>query len=114
MSAPDEAASKNTGVKTLAIRLEPEMHAQLTLIAGLRGSTVTDEFRGALVAHIAAAKQAPELANKADTALADIEREAALRRDAIASLFGAEQPPATGSRSRPTRKGAGDSSPDES
>ncbi|MFH5227297.1 hypothetical protein [Antrihabitans spumae] len=113
MSTPDEVSSKTSGVKTLAIRLEPEMHAQLTLIAGLRGSTVTDEFRAALVAHIEAAKNAPELANKADTALADIEREAALRRDAIASLFGAEQPPTAGSRSRPTRKSTG-GSPNES
>ncbi|MEE2032981.1 hypothetical protein Q8814_12790 [Rhodococcus sp. CC-R104] len=90
MSAPDEPTSKGGGVKTLAIRLEPEMHAQLSLIAQLRGSTITDEFRAALVAHIEAAKSAPELANKADTALADIEREAAVRREAIASLFAAD------------------------
>ena len=29
------------GVKTLAIRLEPDVHTQLTLIAQLRGSTIT-------------------------------------------------------------------------
>ncbi|MFD6883668.1 hypothetical protein [Rhodococcus sp. NPDC060084] len=107
MSAPDEPTNKGGGVKTLAIRLEPEMHAQLSLIAQLRGSTITDEFRAALVAHIEAAKSAPELANKADTALADIEREAALRREAIAALFA---PDATSpSSTRPSRKGAGES-----
>ncbi len=109
MSVPDEATSKGSGVKTLAIRLEPDMHAQLSLIAQLRGSTITDEFRAALVAHIATAKGAPELASKADAAVADIEREAALRREAIATLFAADPPPATsGSRARGGRKEAGD------
>ncbi|MBF6097841.1 hypothetical protein IU510_07085 [Nocardia cyriacigeorgica] len=107
MSAPDEPTNKGGGVKTLAIRLEPEMHAQLSLIAQLRGSTITDEFRAALVAHIEAAKSAPELANKADTALADIEREAALRREAIAALFAPDATSA--STARPSRKGAGES-----
>jgi hypothetical protein len=113
MSTQDEAPSKNGGVKTLAIRLEPEMHAQLSLIAQLRSSTITDEFRAALVAHIAAAKTAPELASKADNALADIERQAALRREAIATLFATEEPPTSG-RSRGTRKAQGDGSSDGS
>ena len=112
MSIADEASSKVGGVKTLAIRLEPDMHAQLSLIAQLRGSTITDEFRAALVAHIAAAKTAPELASRADNALADIERDATLRREAIASLFAAEEAPTSGGRSRGSRK-AGGSSPDE-
>lgn len=107
MSVPDEATSKGSGVKTLAIRLEPDMHAQLSLIAQLRGSTITDEFRAALVAHIATAKGAPELAGKAETAIADIEREAALRREAIATLFAADAPTASGSRARGGRKETG-------
>lgn len=108
MSVPDEATSKASGVKTLAIRLEPDMHAQLSLIAQLRGSTITEEFRTALVAHIAAAKGAPELAERAESAVADIERHAALRRDAIATLFAADPPPTTsGGKSRGGRKEAG-------
>lgn len=82
------------------------MHAQLSLIAQLRGSTITDEFRAALVAHIEAAKSAPELASKADTALADIEREATLRREAIAALFAADAPPKGAPRG--SRKAGGD------
>ena len=91
-------------VKTLAIRLEPVLHAQLSLIAQLKNSTITDEIRSAIEAHIAATKAAPELAGKADSVLEEIEREAASRREAIATLFGSDsdsQPPSSGtSRSR--------------
>ena len=63
------------GVKTLAIRLEPDVHAQLSLIAQLRGRTITDEIRAALEAHIGAVKASPELAARADSVLEDIERD---------------------------------------
>jgi predicted DNA-binding protein len=97
-------------VKTLAIRLEPDLHAQLSLIAQLRSSTITDEIRQAIEAHITSIKASPELAGKADSVLADIEREAVARRQAIASLFGTDQPvtapaaTATTSSTRPARK----------
>ena len=106
MSLPDTSGSGRGGsVKTLAIRLEPELHAQLGLVAQLRGKTITDEIRTAIESHIAALKTAPELVSQADSVLEDIEREAAARREAIASLFGDppppdEQPPAKPSRSR--------------
>ena len=79
---------KDRSVKTLAIRLEPDLHAQLSLIAQLRDRTITDEIREALAAHIAAVKAQPELSSRADDVLEAIEREAAARRDAISSLFG--------------------------
>jgi predicted DNA-binding protein len=113
MSNPDNGSNKN--VKTLAIRLEPDLHAQLSLIAQLRGSTITDEIRQAIETHIATMKAAPELAAQADSVLEDIEREAVARRAAIATLFGnehSEQPdPATEaptpiSRARSGRKPA--------
>jgi len=80
--------SKERGVKTLAIRLEPDLHAQLSLIAQLRDSTITDEIRTALAAHIAQIKDQPELAARADDVLEAIEREAVARREAISTLFG--------------------------
>jgi predicted DNA-binding protein len=99
MSTPDNGPTGKPGVKTLAIRLEPDVHAQLSLIAQLRGSTITDEFRKAIEAHIASVKGNTDLASKADNALEDIEREATTRREAIATLFGTtEAPEATGSR----------------
>lgn len=78
-------------VKTLAVRLEPDIHTQLVLIAQLRGSTLTEEIRQALAAHIAQVKANTDLVSQAESAMAEIEREAGARREAIASLFGNEQ-----------------------
>jgi predicted DNA-binding protein len=111
MSIPDSGTGRS-GVKTLAIRLEPDLHAQLSLIAQLRGSTITDEIRTAVEAHIEHAKTAPELAAQADTVLADIERDAAARRDAIASMFGSATSTASAGsgRGRKTSRGEADTS----
>jgi hypothetical protein len=84
MSTPDESAK---GVKTLGIKLKPDVHAQLSFIAGLRDGTITDEILIAITAHIARAKDDPELRNKAAAAREEIEREAAARQQAIATLF---------------------------
>jgi predicted DNA-binding protein len=91
MSIPDNGSNVKAGVKTLAIRLEPDLHAQLSLIAQLRSSTITDEIRTAIEAHIALARTAPELATQAGNVLEDIEREAIARRAAIATLFGTDE-----------------------
>ncbi len=113
MSQPDNAPGNGRAgsVKTLAIRLEPDVHAQLSLVAQLRDSTITDEIREAITAHIATVKAAPELAARADSVIEDIEREATARRAAIATLFGEVQPgtapTASGSRGRSSRKATG-------
>lgn len=108
MSTPEDTR----GVKTLAIRLEPEVHAQLSLIAQLKGGTITDELKLAVLTHIESAKSQADLANRASFALEEIEREAALRRDAIASLFAGSTgdtpptsaPDGSGNRTRPPRR----------
>lgn len=87
MSITDSSNGRGS-VKTLAIRLEPDVHAQLSLIAQLRGRTITDEIRTALETHLATARSAPELAAQAGAALEEIERDAGARREAIATLFG--------------------------
>ena len=111
MSTPDNGASRGTGVKTLAIRLEPDLHAQLSLIAQLRGSTITDEIRTAVEAHITSAKTAPELAAQAASVLEDIARQAVTRREAIATLFGTGPSTDTASsRTRGRKPGSTDSS----
>jgi hypothetical protein len=86
-----EDRQNTAGVKTLAVRLEPDVHTQLVLIAQLRGSTITDEIRKALTAHIAGIKENTDLASQAESAIAEIDREAAARREAIAHLFGNDQ-----------------------
>jgi predicted transcriptional regulator len=80
-------------MKTMAIRLEDDLHAQLSLVATLEGQTVTEIIRTAISGYIEERKE--QLSSKADEALADIEREAAARREAIASLFGSGDTSAT-------------------
>lgn len=102
-----ESSQKNGSVKTLAIRLDPATHAQLSLIAQLRGTTLVGEIRSALDAHLANAKDAPELAAHADQALADLEADMAARRAAIANLFGTDAPTEPETRTRATGRTGG-------
>ena len=74
-------------MKTLAIRLEEDLHAQLSVLAQLRDSTITDEIRAAIEGHLEASKHDPALNNRAQAVLDTIEREAEGRRAAIATLF---------------------------
>jgi hypothetical protein len=107
MSTPDESMR---GVKTLGIKLKPDVHAQLSFIAQLREGTITDEIQTAVVEHIARAKDDPELANRAAEARAEIEREAVARQEAIATLFAdGGEPTAT----RPRRNTKGSENPSE-
>ena len=75
-------------MKTLAIRLEEDRHAQLSVLAQLAGRTITDEIRDAIETHIEARKADPELTIKAEGVLEEIERKAQERQAAIATLFG--------------------------
>jgi len=83
-------------MKTLAIRLEDDQHARLTILAKLSGVSVTDAIRSAIETHIATLAADTDISARAETVLADIEREASEQRDAIAALFGA------GSEAKPT------------
>lgn len=101
MSAPE------SGLKTLAIRLDPAIHAQLSFIAQLRGQTINDEGIKAIIDHVQRAKNDPELRAKADSAQKEIQRDAAVKNAAIASIFtdnptGKTAPPP---RAQPRRTG---------
>jgi predicted DNA-binding protein len=111
MSIQDNGSTARSGVKTLAIRLEPETHAQLSLIAQLRGHTITDEIKAALDAHIAAVKTTPDLAARAGSVLEDIERDALARRTAIATLFGSEAPAPVTTTAAPASQAEADGGP---
>jgi predicted DNA-binding protein len=75
-------------MKTLAIRLEDEQHARLSILAKLSGVSLTDTIREAIDNRIATLAADPKIAAKAETLTAEIDREAAEQRDAIATLFG--------------------------
>ncbi len=73
-------------MKTLGIRLDDQLHAQLTIVAQLEGQALNDVIRVAVEAYIGQRKRA--LSSRAEAALAEIERDAAARREAITTLFG--------------------------
>jgi hypothetical protein len=82
-----------SGVKTLAIRLEEDIHAQLSVLAQLRQSTITDEIRQAIVSHLQSTKADPALSARAQHVLDEIERESQARQAAIATLFSSTEQP---------------------
>jgi hypothetical protein len=91
-------------VKTLAIRLEDDVHAQLAMVAQLDGTTVTEEIRQAIEAHLARKRDSGELSERANAVLEEIEQEATAKKNAIQALFQqATSPPPKG------RKGTGQS-----
>jgi hypothetical protein len=85
-------------MKTLAIRLEDEQHARLTILAKLSEVSLTDAIREAIDAYLAKLSADPELSAKAEAFTAAIDREAAEQRDAIAALFGTTKPASSRSR----------------
>jgi predicted transcriptional regulator len=79
------------GYKTLAIRLDDDVHAQLQVIARLQDTSIAAEIQQAIQAHLEAKRSDKELGSRAASVLESIEAEAKQRQDAIASLF-ADQP----------------------
>ena len=82
-------------MKTMAIRLDEELHAQLSVLAQLRESTITDEIRSAIEAHLLSCRSSPELGGRAKAVLDEIERDSQARQAAIATLFGSESSTST-------------------
>jgi predicted transcriptional regulator len=78
-------------VKTLAIRLDDELHAQLSVLAQLSGTSLTDEIRQAIESHLDARRESPELSARAKQVAEEIEHEAQARREAITTLFGGSE-----------------------
>jgi plasmid stability protein len=92
------------GYKTLAIRLDDDVHAQLQVIARLQDSSIAAEIAAAIDAHLQTKRSDPELSSRAASVLEDIEAESRQRQEAIANLF-SETPSATGTKASRTRGG---------
>jgi hypothetical protein len=111
-ASPNQAGARV--VKTLAIRLDQEQHAQLSMIAQLEELTITDAIRDAIDRWIESKRNNPQLQQRAEAVLESIEQEAATRRGAIAALLSDEAPKArtgrTGGRTsgRSSQKGGDD------
>ena len=93
-------------MKTMAIRLEEEQHAQLSMIAQLEELTVTDAIRQAIEQWIQERRSNPQLKARAEAVLAAIEQEATTRKGAIAALLSDERP-AVAQGSQPRGKPGG-------
>lgn len=98
-------------MRTLAIKLEDEEHALLGMIAKLEELTLTDALRQAIDQWINERRNNPELQARAAAVMADIDREAATRKGAIASLLGKDS--TTGQTTSPTRRGRGTAKGDD-
>jgi len=84
-------------MKTIAIRLEDEVSAQLAVLAQLEGSSVTELIRQGAELIIQQKRSQGELAAKAAGIVAEIDQEAEARKSAIQALFGATTAPASAS-----------------
>jgi len=78
-------------MKTMAIKLEDDLHAQLVMIAQLDGVALVDEIRQALELLIERKRSQGDLAQRAESVLEEIDREAVARRAAIQALFSPQE-----------------------
>ena len=74
------AEPKNTEVRTLAVRVTPDFHAQLSMVAQVDEVSLTDLMMAALQNHVAARRDAEDFKAKVQTALAEAEAQMARTR----------------------------------
>jgi len=77
---------KGNDVRTLAVRVSPDYHAQLSMVAQVDEMSLTDLMMAALDNHMAARREASDFKAKAQKALEDAEAQMARTR---AMLLGA-------------------------
>jgi hypothetical protein len=88
MTEASPGANQGGGGKTLGVKLSDKVHAQLVLIAGLEQMSLIDLVRKAIDVFLDHKRSDQTLAARAAEAAREVEREAALRRDALNALFG--------------------------
>lgn len=81
-------ATSETQFRTIAVRVDEQLHAQLSFIAQLAGNSISDEVRTAIEGRIASAQDDPALIARAQQVREQIEREATARSAAIAGFMG--------------------------
>jgi predicted DNA-binding protein len=91
MSEQASTATAGSGqLRTLAVRINEDLRAQLDIIAQLTGRSATEEIRLALEHWIEKVKSDPVMLQKAAAVQAEIERSAQTQRKAIAAIFGGD------------------------
>lgn len=71
------AEPKNTEVRTLAVRVSHDFHAQLSMVAQVDEMSLTDLMMRALANHVAARRDAEDFKAKVQAALAEAETQLA-------------------------------------
>lgn len=74
--------------RVLSVRMDDDTRAQLEVLAQLNNRSMTEETRIALEQWVERSKTDPAIKERADTVRAEIEREAEVKRNAIAAIFG--------------------------
>jgi hypothetical protein len=97
------AEPKGTDVRTLAVRVSPDYHAQLSMVAQVDEVSLTDLMMRALDSHMAARREAPDFKAKVQNALEDAEAQMARTRAMLLGLPEAASTDEVGSASAPSR-----------
>jgi hypothetical protein len=79
-------------MKTLAVRLDDETMDLLGAVSQLEGTSLVDQIRIAVTAHLERKVAGGELTTQAQAAIEAIDAEAAARKAAIGSLLGQVAP----------------------
>ena len=74
------AEPKGTDVRTLAVRVSPDYHAQLSMVAQVDGVSLTDLMMAALDSYMAQRRESEDFKAKAQQALEEAEAQMARTR----------------------------------
>ena len=96
-----------TALKTVAIKVTDELHAQLLIVAQLEGKSLTEVIRTAVEQYVEQLRTGDGLAARAQALLDEIEQETAGRKQAVQALLSelGEAPAAPAKRARRSAPG---------
>lgn len=90
----------NDAMRTLAVRVTPDYHAQLSMVAQVDGISLTDLMMKALDSYMASRRDAPEFKAKVQAALEEAEAQMARTKAMLLGTLPESEPggdpPATG------------------
>jgi hypothetical protein len=102
----DQIEQAEQRFRTVAVRVHEELHSQLSFIAQLSGSSISEQIRQAIEGRIAAAHDDPALIARAEQVRQQIERDAVARTAAIAGFMGYNAVASTTDPTTRTRRGS--------
>jgi hypothetical protein len=101
---PETADRAEQRFRTVAVRVQEDLHSQLSFIAQLSGRSISEEIRQAIEGRITTAQDDPDLVARAAQVRDEIEREATARTAAIAGFMGKKAVVAAGDARTPRRR----------